>query len=141
MGSKWTLSDPVTNTVYSMQINPNSEVTTAQKTLTFEAVAAPSGAVLVYEGSDTPTTLTLTGTLLSQAQYSALWFFYQLRRQVQLTDDLGRVRWVYFTELNPTRVRSAQYPYKMTYSISLYVLSETLAVGSAIPFNGNPVIG
>lgn len=139
--SKWTLYDPVSAFTYTFQINPNSEVLSAAKTLTYEATAAPSQSLLLYEGSDQPSTLTLTGTLLSQDQYGAMLEFYGMRNQVLLTDDLNRLRWVYFSAFNPTRVRSAQYPYKMTFSISLYVLSEVLPTGGDIVFNANPTIG
>lgn len=136
--AKWILFDPVSTVSYTFQANADGEVVAAAKTLTYETTASPANALLVYEGADTPTTLTLTGTLLGQTQYSTMLSFYALRHQVQLTDDLNRVRWVYFTAFSPTRVRSATFPWKMTYSATLYVLGETLGT---LVFNGNPVLG
>lgn len=136
--AKWTLYDPVTVYTYTFQANPDGEALVAAKTLTYESTAAPSGGLLVYEGNDQPTTLTLSGTLLSVDQYHNMMDFYAMRHQVQLTDDLNRVRWVYITSFAPTRVRSATFPWKATFSLVCYVLAETLGTNV---FNANPVLG
>lgn len=136
--AKWNLYDPISTTSYDLLVNPDSEVTVSAKTLTYETTAAPSGGLLVYEGADQPVTLTLSGTLLGIDQYHNLMDFYALRHQVQLTDDLNRVRWVYFTSFTPTRVRSATFPWKFTWSGIFYVLSETLGTNV---FNANPSLG
>lgn len=141
MGSKWTLSDPVSSSVYTFSINPTGDSPVYSKTLNFEATAAPSDAFLIYEGSDTPTTFSITGTILSQNQYSAFAWWYNLRRQTLLTDDLGRTRWVYITTFSPVRVRSATIPWKHTYTLAGYVLTEYLPTGDGIVFNANPTIG
>lgn len=136
--AKWILYDPVSVYTYVFQANADGDSAVAAKTLTYESTAAPSGGLLVYEGNDQPTTLTLTGTLLSVDQYHNMMDFYTMRHQVQLTDDLNRVRWVYFTSFSPVRVRSATFPWKHTWTAVLYVLAETLGTNV---FNANPVLG
>lgn len=141
MSVKWTFDDTVGAVSYTFNINPIGDSPVYEKTLTYTGTAAPSDSILLYEGADTPTVFSVTGTILSQNQYAAMIYFYQLRRQIQLTDDLGRVRWIYLTEFSPVRVRSATTPWKHTYTLSGYILTETLPTGGAIVFNANPVIG
>jgi len=138
---KWQLYDQVSGTSYVCQINPSNEQVTAQKTLQFEATAAPGGQMLLYEGTDAPDQVVWSGTILSESQYFQFRWFHSLRRQFQVTDDLGRVRWVYSTEFQPTRVRSATYLWKVTYQWTLYVFSEVLPTPANEVFNANPVIG
>lgn len=137
MATRWSLYDPVTTVTYNFSVNPDSEVTTLAKTLTYESTASPAPGLLVYEGADQPTTLTLSGTLVGITQYHQMMDFYGLRHQIQLTDDILRVRWVYWTSFTPTRVRSATFPFKFTWSAVFYVLSETL--GGTV-FNGDPAL-
>jgi hypothetical protein len=141
MSSKWVFDDVVGDISYTCAINPNAENSTAQKSETLEVTAAPGGSLLLYEGTDQPTTLQLSGTILTQSQYMTFTYFHQLRRQFRITDDLNRIRWVYSSEWNPTRVRSATFPYKYTYTWNLYLLSETLPTGDDIPFGANQAIG
>lgn len=138
---KWQFYDQVSDTTYVCGINPNSEQVSLQKTLQFEATAAPGGQMLLYEGTDAPASLVLSGTILSEGQYWWFNWFHGLRNQWRITDDLGRVRWVYSSEFQPTRVRSATYPFKMTYVWDLYVFSEVLPTPANEVFNANPVIG
>jgi hypothetical protein len=141
VGAKWTLEDPVSGTSYTFTINPTGDSPVNQKTLNYESTAAPSDSILLYEGADQPTTFSVSGTILTLNQYSSFMFFYQLRRQTKLTDDLNRVRWIYLTQFSPVRVRSATFPAKMTYQLSGYILSEELPTGDRVVFNSNPVVG
>lgn len=122
---KWTFNDPTNGDTYSFSVNPSEEDPVYAKGLQFEALTAPGALPLLFEGQDTPTTFVVKGTILSEAQYTALLYWFQKRHPFQLTDDLGRVRWIYLTNFSPVRVRSALYPWKHTYSLTGYTLGET----------------
>lgn len=141
MSVKWIFEDTVGAVSYTFNVNPIGDAPVYEKNLTYTGTAAPSDSILLYEGADTPTVFSVTGSILSQNQYAALCYFFALRRQIKLTDDLGRVRWVYLTAFSPVRKRSATTPWRHDYTLSGYVLTETLPTGGAIVFNANPTIG
>ena len=91
MAFKWVLSDPVTAETYTFEINPNTGGSlTLQKNVTSYTTTADDGQIVLYEGADQPQLVNVGGTLLSQTQYTAMVYWYSKRRQVVLTDDLGR---------------------------------------------------
>lgn len=124
MSAKWQFIDPVTSSSYTFAVNANEDQTQHQKNLTFQAVVIPGAPPLLYEGMDQPTTLTLSGVLLSQTQWMNLNNFYNLRHQFQVVDDRGYVRWVYPYQLQGNRKNSATVPWRMDWSMQLYVLSD-----------------
>ena len=129
MGFRWQLHDPVTSETYTFEINPNQGGSLAlQKNVSYYATTADDSNTVFFEGSDTPQLVQVQGTLLSQAQYNNMVYWYSKRRQVQLTDDLGRVMWVYFAQWTPTRKWSYQFPWRHDWSASFYVFGRQAVV-------------
>lgn len=139
MSVKWTFHDPLATLAdYTFAINPIGDSPVYQKNMTFQALVTPTALPLFFEGQDNPTTFSVTGTLLTLGQYEAMLNYYNLRHQFLCTDDTGRQRYIYLTEWQPVRVNNAIYPYKHTYTLSGYVLSETFP---SLNDHNNPVIG
>jgi hypothetical protein len=120
---RWIFYDPVLATSYSFSANPNSDQESYTKTETYEAVLVPGGAPLIYEGRDQPTSITLSGTFLSEAQQQALLSWYQKRYQLLLTDDRGYQRYVYPYSYQVTRKPSALYQWRGDWQMQLYLMS------------------
>lgn len=120
---KWTFYDPVIPETYVFAVNPSEGGTpTYQKTIQFQNTSGPDGKVLIFEGRDEPKTLQFTGTILEESQYVALLGWFEKRRQILVTDDLGRQTWVYIRSFEATRQRAIHYPWKHTYTVSAVVL-------------------
>jgi hypothetical protein len=123
MAFKWVLSDPVTAETYTFEINPNQGGSTPlQKNITSYTTTADDGQIVLYEGADQPQLVQVQGTLLSQAQLTNLIYWYSKRRQVNLTDDLGRVTPVYFATFTPTRKWTVQSPWRHDWTAQFYVV-------------------
>lgn len=126
MVTKWLIEDPAAADTYSFNINPSEGGSPGyQKNITEENTTAPNGKTLLWEGLDEPQTLEFEGTILEQVQYDAFVDWFQKRRQVRLTDDLGRVYWVYITSFQPKRERAFHYPWKHSYTMTCTILSWT----------------
>lgn len=121
---RWTLYDPVSAETYTMQINPNDGGSRQyKKNVSYQNTSAQDGNTLVHEGRDEPHTLEWSGVILEQQHLEDLIGWFNKRRQVRLTDDLGRESWIYITGLSPKRVRAATRPWKHEYSCSAIVVS------------------
>lgn len=121
---RWTLYDPVAIVTYTFALNPNLGGTPSRrKRITYQNTSAPGGLTLIYEGQDEVSELSWDGTLLTEAELIALNSWFDIRRQLLLTDDLGRSFWVYIQTFEPKRVRAATAPWKHTYSMKVVVLS------------------
>jgi hypothetical protein len=126
-GWKWVLNDPVTDEEYVFEINANSGGSpTLQKTIQFVSPCAEDGNWVIFEGRDAVPQATYSGTLVSKAQYNALVYWFNKRVLFTLTDDLGRIQVVYFTEWTPTRKFSVNYPWLHDWQMVGYILSETV---------------
>ena len=113
----WTFYDPVDDETYNWEINPNEGGYPARnKNILFEATAAPNGHTVAQEGRDTQETFSFSGVILTLNT----WF--EKRNQILLTDDLGREFWIYIKSFNPTRQRSAKYPWRHNYTIDAIIL-------------------
>lgn len=120
---KWTLYDPVLTETYAMEINPSEGGSPQRrKSVNTKATAAPDGKLLVFEGRDDPQELEWKGVILSQDHYEELNSWFDKRRQVMLTDDLGREFWVYITHFEARRQRAIHYPYKHEYTMRALIL-------------------
>lgn len=114
---RWIFYDATTATTYTVPVNPNEGGTPhRKKSLRFQNTAAPNGKVLVFEGRNDPTEIQFSGTILEQAHLEALDEWYEKRHQIRVTDDLGRMFWIYLTDFEATRQRSALHPWKHTYT-------------------------
>lgn len=119
---RWTLTDAVVGDNYIFNANPNSDQEQYTKNLQFEAVVVPGALPLLYEGQDTPTTVTLSGTLLSQTQWQTFVAWENRRHQVLLTDDRGYARYIYIYQLQGTRKPSALYKWRMDWTMTAYLI-------------------
>lgn len=123
---RWTLHDPVLSETWEMQVNPNDGGTPDNgKTVNYSNTAAPDGKTLVYEGRDAVQTLDWTGIILTQEHYDTYIYWFAKRRQLLLTDDLGRETWIYLTKLTPKRKRATGIPWKHDYTVNAIVLDVT----------------
>lgn len=126
---KWTFYDAVEDTTYTFAINPNDGGSPDfQKNINYQATTAPSGKTVISEGLDKVQELTWSGTILDQAQYNAYITWWQKRRQIKVTDDLGREFWVYLVSFTPKRVRARSHPWKHTYDVTASILDWTAVV-------------
>lgn len=113
----WELYDPIADETYLLHINPDAGGSpTRRKTLSTRTTTA--GKALYFQGSPEPRTFEASGTMLSEAHYNELdrWVE-EKNHQVRLTDDLGRVFWIYLVALVPSRVRKGSHPWFHTYSL------------------------
>jgi hypothetical protein len=122
---RWEVYDPDLDETWVFPMNPQSGALPERvKTITEQAVAASDapGAALLFEGQDEPARLGWDGTILTEAFYLAMLTWFEKRRQLQLTDDLGQSWWVYLTKFSPKRMNRHNYPWAMTYSAECIVL-------------------
>lgn len=133
MGQKWTFFDPTNNETYTFLANPTSDSPNYAKTETYNATTSPNGTIVIYEGADQPTVWSVQGDILTQGQYQTFLYWFQKRHQFQLTDDLGRVRFIYLTSFQPVRKMSRWFPWRHTYTLSGYTFSETFPTTPADP--------
>lgn len=119
----WEFYDPVEDETYYLEINPNEGgYPSRSKNIIYESTAAPNGQTLAYEGRETPAAISFSGTILTESHFNALNNWYLKSNQIRLTDDLGRIFWIYIKSFNPQRVRSVSYPWRHTYTIEAIVL-------------------
>ncbi|NBR22234.1 MAG: hypothetical protein EBU08_00285 [Micrococcales bacterium] len=119
----WKFYDPVEDEEYEWEINPkDGGYPNRSKALVYESTAAPNGQTLAYEGREAPASMSFSGVILTEQHFDTLTSWYLKRNQIKLTDDLGREFWIYIKSFNPTRVRSAKYPWRHNYTIEAIVL-------------------
>ena len=119
----WTFYDPVEDETYSFAINPKSGGSPSRpKNMTYQSTAAPNGRVVAFEGAEPKVSISFSGTLLTEAQYTALNTWRDKKNQILLTDDLGREFWIYIEGLNLTRELSRNYPWRHEFSVDAFVL-------------------
>ena len=123
MSHRWHFFDPVLATDYELHINPRDlDGPSYDKTITYQNTTAPGGKTLVFEGQDATQTIGGSGAILLQAHYEVWVLWFQKRRQIRLTDDLGRVMWIYVTAFKPTRKRSREYPWRHEFTFQATIL-------------------
>lgn len=121
--ARWLFYDPTIPATYAFEVNPNEGGSpTFDKNIAEENTVAPGGKTLLFEGSDPPQRLDFSGVILTQEQYDAFVEWWQKRRQIRITDDLGREYWVYFKTFTPKRERAIHSPWKHSYSVSTTIL-------------------
>lgn len=118
----WTFEDVHASEVYELEINPQEHTLPAWgRILTSQPNAVGSG--ILFQGRDVVETMTLSGTLLTEEQYNAFRDWDAKKKQIKITDDLGRVFWAYLTGFSPNRVKSNQYPWRHTFTVQAVGLS------------------
>lgn len=119
----WVFHDPVTLDSYSLPVNPNSGASPEfAKNASRKTTTGPGGATLIFEGADEPQSFNFSGTILTQEQYEAFVEWWDKRRIIQITDDLGRDWNVYFQSFRPTRKISTNFPWRHEYSVEAVVV-------------------
>jgi len=120
---RWRLYDPVLDIEYTLAINPlDLDGPSYDKTITYENTSAPDGQTVIFEGQDAPQKIGGSGTILEQAHYDAWVLWFEKRRQIRLTDDLGRVLWIYITSFKPKRKRSREFPWRHEFTFEATIL-------------------
>lgn len=120
---RWEFTDPVTLESYEFEINPSEGGSPAsKKNLSYINTAAPEGRALAFEGRSAVKTGSFKGTILTEAHYNAIEYWFNKRNQIYMTDDLGRTTTIYVTDFEPRRVRSVQHPWKHEYSVNYAVI-------------------
>lgn len=124
MVTRWIFEDPSASETYTWEINPRDGGSPQyEKTINYQNTTAPDGKTVIFEGLDKPLELEWSGVILSQDHYETLIEWFEKRRQIKLTDDLGRIYWVYITAFLPSRRRAVGRPYKHDYTMKATVLS------------------
>lgn len=120
---KWTIEDPVDLELVEFEINPSEGgVPDMTKNISTLVTAAPEGRALAFEGRSEVAKGRFSGVILTEDEYNFFVYWYEKRHQVYLTDDLGRVQTVYFTNLQLTRKRAVQFPWKHDYTMEFIIL-------------------
>lgn len=118
---RWTIYDPVDLETYTFEINPNAGGSPSnKKNVSYTNTTA--GKAIIYEGRDQVQELEWSGVILTQTHYEKYIEWWEKRRQILLTDDLGRQFWIYLKEFNPTRELSRSYPWRHSYSVIATIL-------------------
>lgn len=120
---KWNLWDPYLNENYRLEVNPNEEDIDRKRNFTFDKTASPLGTPVIYEGTADPAQITLSGTLLTEAQYNAMDAWSQKKYQFMVTDDLGRNRWMVSSEWQPKRKWAINHPWRHDWTWTLLLVS------------------
>lgn len=102
---------------YILPVNPHSaRMPTRRKRVTHKPTCA--GRNVTFEGRPETQDFDFSGVILSEAQYRLFVSWASKRKQIQVTDDLGRQYWVYIENFSPTRKKVATNPWYMDYTIS-----------------------
>lgn len=121
---RWTFYDPVDDVTYELDLNPHTGGDPQyRKSLTHESTAAPGGLQLLFEGADEPQQLSWDGAIVEAGHHAALRTWWDKRRQILLTNDLGEQFWIYIKSYEPKRKRSALNPYRRDYSMTAVILN------------------
>lgn len=120
---RWTVYDPDLDDTWTFPTNPNAGAQPQYaKKITQQTTLAPDGKVLLFEGRDDAKTITFSGVILTEAHYLKMVEWYGKRRQLQLTDELGQVSWVYLTKFSPKRKHAVSHPWRMDYDAECIVI-------------------
>jgi hypothetical protein len=122
---RWQIYDPDTDDTWVFPMNPREgAVPTREKNIAQQAVAASdSSNVLLFEGADSPSRINWDGTILTEDFYVAMEEWFDKRRQVRLTDDLGQTWWVYLIRFTPRRINRHSHPWAMTYEAEVLIVN------------------
>lgn len=108
---------------YDLPINP-LDVTMPFKRKRLSHRATTAGRQVTFEGKPEVVDMSLSGTIMTEEHYYALRSWVNKRKQIQITDDLGRKFWVYLKTFSPTRKSSQEYPWLMEYTLTGTILDR-----------------
>lgn len=120
---KWRIYDPISESEVVFDMNPAEggtfpnvkNITTAERT-------APNAGVILWEGQDAIRETNVSGVVLTEQQYNFYNDLFNIRHQVRLTDDLGRVMWIYIKDVQWSRIRRANHPWAHQYTMTFIEL-------------------
>jgi hypothetical protein len=123
------LTDLSTDESVDLSLNPSeSDAVPVDKTINTQVSAAPDGGVILFEGRDAVPTINMSGTTLTEEQYTTLKTWASKKSLVTLQDHLGRILTIYITSFKPKMGKtSVQYPWRHSYQLSAIVLDESEA--------------
>lgn len=120
--TRWTISDGVTTETFEQ--NPGAGGSPQyEKTFKEAGTLAVGGSPLLFEGQRALMTASVTGTILSAAQYNQFVRWYEKPGPLTLVDDLGRTMTIVISKFLPDRVYSATIFVKHTFTLNYYVLA------------------
>ena len=106
--AKWEFYDFVTDSTYTMELNPGQvDMGGVQKQISERAASSPTGKRIVFEGRRQPQTISFSGVIFNKDEYVRFEGLANKNYQVRLTDDLGREYWVYVTNFSPSRRKTS----------------------------------
>lgn len=125
MVMRWEIKDLDTDDTIVVEVNPAEGGSPARRrNIKSKTTTAPDGDPIVYEGQAEPSEYKVSGSILTQSHFEQLWALVAPGSGPhEVTDDLGRVLTVVFSEFAPERVRSALNPWKHKYTMTGTVLS------------------
>ncbi len=121
---QWKLTDNSTGSpvVLTFDINPSEfDRPGRSSTLLSEAVTAPNGGVVIFQGQDKAPSLTFKGAVLSQTFYDSLDLWKDKHYPLTLTDDQGTEWTIIFQTWTWTRVKRRN-PWRFDYTAKALVL-------------------
>jgi hypothetical protein len=122
MTVKWEFYDPSgAGTTYEMEINPSS-FSMSDTTRSVSNQPTLAGRQMLFQGRSAPVKMSFSGTILVEDEYNVLRQWADQRRQVRLTDDLGREFWIYINSFVPTRQLKVNNPWFFTYNAEATIL-------------------
>lgn len=120
---RWTFHDPVTNTTYTLPVNPKEGGEREyEKTVNTQDTTAPDGRTIVFEGRDKPGAIAWSSYFRSTAERDDFITWWRKRRQILRTNDLGEQDWIYLVKLSPKRKHVVNRRYRADYDINAIVL-------------------
>lgn len=119
----WEFYDHVTDSTEVLGIDPRDvDMGGIRKRITEQSAASPTGQRLLFEGRRQPQEMSFSGVTLTKAQYIVFKDWSDKNYQIRVTDDLGRVYWLYITKFSPTRKRNPGEAWLTDYNITATVL-------------------
>lgn len=121
---RWRFYDSVVDETYVFEINPDSGGSPTYGKRVVKSTTQADRSSLIIEGSPPAQNIDFSGVSLTQTQLEAFVNWFNRRRPIKLTDDLGRQWTVYIRSVEPDRKRNLSEPYEHHYKISTVVLGS-----------------
>jgi hypothetical protein len=121
---KWIFEDASVPETYTFAVNPVQNDFSLQKSLIQQKTLAPDGQTILFEGRDEPRKFSFDGTLLEADQHDKFVEWFEKRRQIKVTDDLGAETLIYITNYTTQRGWRQSHPNRRTYTVDAVVVQE-----------------
>mgnify|MGYP006266608425 CR=1 FL=1 len=135
MRNAWKFTDPVTNDIYYMEINPkeDSGSNVIQKNTKYQASVSTYrdifnnirvDAVVAAGFGKSVENFSYSGVIYTKDQFDTLTEWFTKDYAWQIRDDLGREFLIYVDKFSTDRVRSVKHQWKHTYNFSGIIIEE-----------------